>query len=440
LFFIVIGIVPDFIFFMAPSGGYPLSGRMGHTISVLHMSSKKLKSIINEDKNYLFQNYGNRQPVCFVKGDGCYLYDQDNKKYIDFFAGIAVSIVGYGNRELTKSLQRQVGNLMHSSNHYYNREQNEAGKLLAEVSFPGKTLFANSGTEASEAAIKLARRYGLSLGKDRYHIITFTNSFHGRTYGGMTATAQKKIHEGFGPLVPGFKYLPFNDIKSFAKEMKKNRTVCAVMMELIQGEGGIQIAGRDFVREVFRLCNKNNVLTIVDEVQTGIGRTGTMFCYQHYGVVPDIITMAKGLAGGVPVGAIHAKNFLPEFFPKGSHGSTFGGNHLACAGVSAVLRQVKSKRFLDNVNAVSKYFFEALNELKKKVDFIKEVRGMGLHIGIELTRPGAGLVSAALSRGLVVNCTADKVIRIMPPLNISLKTAREGMKILERLFLDERQQ
>jgi len=406
----------------------------------LNMSSKKLKSVINDDKNFLFQNYGNRQPVCFVKGDGCHLYDQDNKKYIDFFAGIAVSIVGYGNRELTRALQRQVENLMHTSNHFYNREQNEAGKLLNEVSFPGKTLFVNSGTEASEAAIKLARRYGLSLARDRYHIITFTNSFHGRTFGGMTATAQKKIHEGFGPLVPGFKYLPFNDIKSFAKEMKKNRTVCAVMMELIQGEGGIEIAGRDFVREVFHLCNKNNVLTIVDEVQTGIGRTGTMFCYQHYGVVPDIITMAKGLAGGVPVGAIHAKNFLPEFLPKGSHGSTFGGNHLACAGVAAVLRQVKKKRFLENVNAVSGYFFEALNELKKKVDFIKEVRGMGLHIGIELTRPGASLVPAALSRGLVINCTADKVIRIMPPLTISLKTAREGMKILERQFLDERQQ
>jgi acetylornithine/N-succinyldiaminopimelate aminotransferase len=409
-------------------------------IGILIMSSKKLKRIINDDKNYLFQNYGDRQPVCFVRGEDCYLYDQDNKKYIDFFSGIAVSIIGYGNRAFTRAMHRQIDSLIHTSNHFYSREQNEAGKLLAEVSFPGKTLFVNSGTEASEAAIKLARRYGLSLGKERYHIITFTNSFHGRTFGGMTATAQKKIHEGFGPLVPGFKYLPFNDIKSFAKEMKKNKTVCAVMIELIQGEGGIQIADRDFVKEVFRICSKNNVLTIVDEVQTGLGRTGTMFCYQHYGVVPDIITMAKGLAGGVPVGAIHAKNFLPEFLPKGSHGSTFGGNHLACAGVASVLKQVKNMRFLDNVNAVSGYFFEALNELKKKVDFIKEVRGMGLHIGIELTRPGAALVTEALNRGLVINCTAERVIRIMPPLSISMKTARKGMKILERLFLDERQQ
>ncbi|HNW26970.1 MAG TPA: aspartate aminotransferase family protein [Spirochaetota bacterium] len=400
------------------------------------MGSAKLKKIIAEDKNHLFQNYGDRQKVCFVRGQNSYLYDQDNKKYVDFFSGIAVTSLGYGNRAFSKALHRQVDSIIHSSNHFYNREQNEAGRLLNEVSFPGKTLFVNSGTEASEAAIKLARRYGLSQGKDRYHIITFDNSFHGRTFGGMTATAQKKIHDGFGPLVPGFIYLPGNDIRAFEKEIKKNRGVCAVMIELIQGEGGIQIADRGYVKELFRLCNKKGILTIVDEVQTGIGRTGTMFAYQQFGVVPDIITMAKGLAGGIPVGAIHAKNFLPEFLPKGTHGSTFGGNHLACAGVAAVLKQVRGKAFLANVNAVSAYFFDALNGLKKKVDFIKEVRGMGLHIGVELAMPGASLVPRALEMGLVINCTADRVIRIMPPLNITLKTAREGMKILERLFTE----
>ncbi len=400
------------------------------------MSSKKLKKIMAEDKNNLFQNYGDRLGVCFVRGENSYLYDQDNKKYVDFFSGIAVTSLGYGNRAFTKALHRQIDSLIHTSNWFYNREQTEAARLLNEVSFPGKTLFVNSGTEASEAAIKLARRYGLSHGKDRYQIITFDNSFHGRTFGGMSATAQKKIHEGFGPLVPGFVYLPGNDIKAFEREIKKNRNVCAVMIELIQGEGGIQIARKEFVKELFRLCNKNGILTIVDEVQTGIGRTGAMFAYQHFGVVPDIITMAKGLAGGVPVGAIHAKNFLPEFFPKGTHGSTFGGNHLACAAVAAVLKQVRGKAFLGNVNAVSAYFFDALNGLKKKTDFIKEVRGMGLHIGVELTMPGASLVPRALEMGLVINCTADKVIRIMPPLNITLKTAREGMKILERLFIE----
>ncbi|OHD65435.1 MAG: hypothetical protein A2176_06120 [Spirochaetes bacterium RBG_13_51_14] len=393
---------------------------------------------MTDDKNYLFQNYGDRLPVCFVRGNTCFLYDQDGKKYIDFFSGIAVTSVGYGNRLLLRALHRQIDSLIHTSNWFYNREQNEAAKQLAEASFPGKTLFVNSGTEATEAAIKLARRYGLNQDQDRYQIVSFTNSFHGRTFGGMSATAQKKIHDGFGPLVPGFIYLPYNDATAFAKEVKKNRNICAIIIELIQGEGGIVIADHAFVKEVFRICSKNNILTIVDEVQTGIGRTGTLFAYQHYGIVPDIITLAKGLGGGIPVGAIHAKNFLPEFFPKGVHGSTFGGNHLACAAVAAVLKQVQNKSFLDNIKKVSAYFLERLNEIKQDVAFIKEVRGMGLHIGIELSIPGAPMVSKALARGLVINCTAEKVIRIMPPLTISLNTAQAGMKILETILMEER--
>ncbi|TFH41408.1 MAG: aspartate aminotransferase family protein [Chrysiogenales bacterium] len=398
------------------------------------MSSAKLKKIISDDKSYLFQNYGERLPVCFVRGDNGHLYDQDNRKYVDFFSGIAVSSVGYGNRALVKALQRQAENLVHSSNWFYNREQNEAARLLAGASFPGKTLFVNSGTEANEAAIKLARRYGMSRSRERYQIASFTNSFHGRTFGGMSATAQKKIYEGFGPLVPGFRHLPYNDSAAFSREAKKNRALCAVMIELIQGEGGIVTADRDFVREVFRVCNKNEILTIVDEVQTGIGRTGAMFAYQHYDVVPDIITVAKGLGGGVPVGAIHAKNFLPEFFPRGTHGTTFGGNHLACAAAAAVLKQVARKGFLDNVKRVSGYFFESIEALKPRHGFIKNVRGMGLHIGIEIDRPAAEMVKRALEMGLIINCTAERVIRIMPPLNISLQTAKAGMKILERLF------
>jgi len=402
------------------------------------METKKLKKIISDDKSYLFQNYGDRLPVCFVRGSNCFLYDQDNKKYIDFFSGIAVSSVGYSNYRYQKALHRQIDSLIHTSNWYYNREQNEAARLLTELSFPGKSLFVNSGTEANEAAIKLSRRFGLAHHKGKYEIMTFTNSFHGRTYGGMSATAQEKIHDGFGPLVPGFKYLPFNDIRSFAKELKKNKNICAVLVELIQGEGGIMIADPEFIREVFRICNKNAVLTIIDEVQTGIGRTGAMFAYQHFNVVPDIITLAKGLGGGLPVGAIHAKNFLVDFFPRGSHGSTFGGNHLACAAVTAVLKQVGSKRFLENVNRVGRFFLESLEKLKQTVDFITDIRGMGLHIGIELSMPGSALVSKALSRGLVINCTAEKVVRIMPPLIINLDTAKAGMKILNSVFLEAR--
>ncbi|HOD14223.1 MAG TPA: acetylornithine/succinylornithine family transaminase [Spirochaetota bacterium] len=404
------------------------------------MGSAKLKKIMADDKAHLFQNYGDRMPVCFVRGEDSCLFDQDNRKYIDFFSGIAVSSLGHRNRALSKALHRQVDSVLHTSNWYYNREQIEAAALLTAASFPGKTLFVNSGTEANEAAIKLARRYGLSQGKNKYRIISFTNSFHGRTYGGMSATAQKKIHDGFGPLLPGFTYLPFNDTKAFAKEMKKGRDICAVMIELIQGEGGIQIAEQDFVKEIFHLCGKNAVLTIVDEVQTGVGRTGVMFAYQHYGVVPDILTMAKGLGGGVPVGAIHAKNFLPEFFPRGVHGTTFGGNHLACAAVAAVLRQMAAKSFLRNTRAASAFILGELARMKKQFGFIKDVRGMGLHIGIELDRPGTPLVVRALEKGLVINCTADTVIRIMPPLNIPPTIAKAGMKILEGIFLEEKQQ
>jgi predicted acetylornithine/succinylornithine family transaminase len=404
---------------------------------VAAMTSKKLKKIIEDDKNHLFQNYGNRLPVCFVRGKDSYLFDQDNRKYIDFFSGIAVSNLGYGHKELIAALRRQVGTLIHTSNWYFNREQNEAAKLITQLSFPGKTLFVNSGAEANEAAIKLARAYGISQQKNRHRIITFTNSFHGRTFGSMSATAQAKIHSGFGPLVPGFIYLPFGDIKQLSRELKRNRKVCAVMLELIQGEGGIHLADKKYVKELFQLCRKRDVLVIIDEVQTGIGRTGKAFGYQHYGVVPDIITLAKGLAGGMPVGAIHAKNYLVPSLGRGTHGTTFGGNHVTCAAVCAVLQELKKKSLLGNVNRVSDYLFKRLCILKEKTGFIKEVRGMGLHIGIELDRPGAALVTRALEMGLVINCTAERVIRIMPPLNISLKTVKEGMAIFEKIFLEE---
>jgi acetylornithine/N-succinyldiaminopimelate aminotransferase len=401
------------------------------------MGSRKLNDIMSEDKKYLFQNYGDRLPVCFTRGKDCFLFDQDGKRYIDFFSGIAVSNLGYGNPLLRRSLHRQIDNLLHTSNWYYNKEQNEAAKLLAQLSFPGKTLFVNSGTEANEAAIKLARRYGIAHRKNRYEIVTFTNSFHGRTYGGMSATAQKKIHEGFGPLVPGFTYLPYNDAGKLRKTLRKNRNICAVMIELIQGEGGIVIADPAFVREIFDICGAKGILTIIDEVQTGIGRTGALFAFQQFNLSPDIITLAKGLGNGVPVGAIHAKDFLAAYLPRGSHGSTFGGNHLACAAVSAVLGQVGKKSFLANVNRVGGFFLDRLESFKRNVDFITEVRGMGLHIGIELTRPGADIVSRGLEKGLVINCTAERVIRIMPPLSITLETAGAGMKILESVFREQ---
>ena len=400
------------------------------------MASPKLTKIINDDKEFLFQNYGERLQASFVKGDGSYLYDQDNKKYIDFFSGIAVSSLGYSNPALHKAIHSQIDRgVIHTSNKFYNQEQIEAAKLISNTSFPGKSLFVNSGAEANETAIKLARRYGLSINKKKFKIITFTDSFHGRTFGAMSATAQPKIHEGFGPIVPGFIYAPFNNVKAIRKLLKKDKHIAAVMLELVQGEGGINVADGDFVKEIFDTCNQKGILTIIDEIQTGIGRTGLTYVYQHFNITPDILTLAKGLGGGIPIGAIHAKNYLSEYLPAGTHGTTFGGNHLACAAVIAVLSEIKKNTFISNVNTLSDHFFERLKKIKQKTGYIKSIRGLGLHIGIELAEDGNKLVDEALSEKLIINCTAGNVIRLMPPLNISMNAVVEGMNILEKLIL-----
>ncbi len=399
------------------------------------MTTAKLKKIISSDSEYLFQNYGTRQEVCFVRGEGSRLYDQDNREYIDFFSGIAVCNLGYGHAALSKALHRQVDTIIHTSNHYHNHEQIEAASLISDVAFPGKTLFCNSGTEANEAAIKLARRYGLSIDKDRYQVISFRNGFHGRTMGSMSATAQNKIHGGFGPLPRGFKYLPFNDIEAFKKELKKTKKTAAVILELIQGEGGIVLADKKFVKSIFDICRKRDILVIVDEVQTGIGRTGSAFAFQQYGISPDIITIAKGLGGGIPIGAMHAKNFLLEHLPAGSHGSTFGGNHLACAAAVVVLRELKKKSLYANIEKNSRLIMDRLENLKNNKSIIREVRGMGLHIGFEVTGDGPALVKEALKAGLVINCTAGNIIRIMPPLTIPASLVKKGMNILEEIIL-----
>jgi acetylornithine/N-succinyldiaminopimelate aminotransferase len=398
--------------------------------------SKKLRNIIREDKKYLFQNYGDRLPVSFVRGSDSYLFDQDGKRYIDFFSGIAVCNLGYNKPQFSRMLHKQLDRILHTSNWYFNPEQIEAAKLISQLSFPGKTLFVNSGTEANEAAIKLARRYGKSISSKRYQIISFKGSFHGRTYGGMSATGQEKTRKGFEPLVPGFKILPFNDISAFRKEIEKNGNVAAVITELIQGEGGINIAEKAFVDELLRICRKNNILTIIDEIQTGIGRTGKHFAYQHYNFKPDIITIAKGLGNGIPIGAIHTRDELATYLDRGSHGTTFGGNHLACAAAVSVLSELKKKRTMTNIKNIRNYLIAELKQIKERVSLIREIRGMGLHIGIELAEPGMDIVKIALENGLVINCTFERIIRIMPPLNISLKTAREGMNILKKIFLE----
>ncbi len=401
------------------------------------MASAKLTKIMQDDKKYLFQNYGDRLPACFIRGDGSYLFDQDGKRYIDLFSGIAVSALGYNHPKLTKAIHEQVDRLMHSSNHYYNREQIEAAKLISELTFAGKTLFVNSGTEASEAAIKLARRYGKAISPDRYEIVTFTECFHGRTFGAMSATAQAKIQKGFDPLVPGFKAFPFNEAGRVLDELSSNPKICAVMTELVQGEGGIVIADKGLVRKIADICKKKNILLIIDEVQTGVGRTGTFCAYQQYGIEPDIITFAKGIAGGIPMGALHTRDHIAPHLEKGSHGTTFGGNHLASAAAVAVLKEFKSGKLLATVRKNGEYIINYVNKMRTRTDLITDVRGLGLHIGIELSKPGLEIVKKALAQGLIINCTSDKVIRIMPPLNAPLSVIKEGLVILEKLLLEE---
>ncbi len=403
------------------------------------MISKKLKKIIDLDKHHLYQNYGDRQEVCFVKGEGSLLYDQDGRQYIDLFAGIAVQNLGHGNKAVLKALHSQLDKIVHTSNHYYNIEQIEAARLLSQLSFPGKTLFVNSGTEANEAAIKLARRYGLSTSDKRYEIVTFQSSFHGRTLGSMTATGQSKIHSGFGPLPGGFRYLPYNDIKAFKKAVDKSKKTAAVMLELVQGEGGIIPAEHGFVAEIFDICTRNGILTIVDEVQTGIGRTGKPFAYQNYGILPDVITLAKGLGGGIPVGAIHTKSFLTDYFGKGVHGSTFGGNHLAAASAHAVLKEISRPALLNNAQKISSLIFDELTRIKDRTGLIKEIRGMGLLIGASVKTDGANIVKKALESGLVINCTAGDVIRFAPALNIAPSLVKKGLTIFEKILTQEEQ-
>lgn len=400
------------------------------------MVSSKLKKIIEDDSNFLYQNYGKRQEVCFVKGKGSFLYDQDGKQYIDLFSGVAVSNLGHSHPAINAALAKQSKNILHSSNHYYNKEQIETAKLISELAFTGNTLFVNTGTEANEAAIKLARKYGLAHSKNKIEILSFYNSFHGRTFGSMTATGQKKIHEGFGPLPKGFKHIPYNDIKAFKKTARKGKTA-AVIVELLQGEGGVIRAKKEFIAEMFDICQKYDILTIVDEVQTGVGRTGLPFAFQHYGITPDIITLAKGLGGGLPLGAMHTKNFLLPYFPKGVHGTTFGGNHLSCALASVVLAELKKANFFKEVNKISDYIFERLHKIQFKTNLIREARGLGLLIGIEINVDAQRIVKKALELGLIINCTSEKVIRLAPALNIKMKEIETGMNILENILLGE---
>ncbi len=374
---------------------------------------------------YVIANYGRLGRV-IVKGQGCYLWDADGNKILDMFPGWAVSGIGHCHPKVVEAIRRQAGELLHIDNTFYSEPQGLLAKLLSERAFGGKCFFCNSGAEANEAAMKLAR---LATDEGKYKFITAEGSFHGRTFATVTATAQPKYHEGFLPLLPGFVYVPFNDID--ALEAAFSDEVCAVMVEPIQGEGGINVATEQYLEAIRRLCDENGALMILDEVQSGIGRTGKWFAYQHFDVEPDIITMAKALGGGVAIGAMMATEEVAAKLVPGKHASTFGGNCLACAAGVATIEAIEEGNLLENAVRMGEYTQEKLRQLRDKHPIIDHVRGTGLMIGIQLKGPGGAIVDKCLEKGLRINCTTGTVLRFMPAMIVTKEQIDEAVGILD---------
>ncbi|MFI5295471.1 MAG: acetylornithine transaminase [Thermodesulfovibrionales bacterium] len=390
-----------------------------------------VRKLLEESGQYIMNTY-NRFPIVLRKGRGMKVWGSDGKEYLDFVSGIAVNCLGHCHPKVVVAIQKQAQRLIHVSNYYHIEPQIKLAKLLVENSFADKVFFCNSGAEANEAAIKLARRYFREqVGANRFEVITAFNSFHGRTIATISATGQAKIRAGFEPLAPGFKHVEFNDVDAVDKAITKE--TCAVLIEPIQGEGGVKIPDPDYLRDLRELCDRHGILLILDEVQTGIGRTGKLFAYEHFGIEPDIITLAKGLGGGVPIGAMLATDKVASGFQPGTHASTFGGNPLVCAAAAVTMEVLLEDGFiLDQCRRMGKYLKKRLEEMKKEFpSVIAEVRGMGLLIGMELTRDGMPIVKACMDRGLLINCTAGNILRFMPPLIVTEKEIDHLIDVLE---------
>jgi acetylornithine/N-succinyldiaminopimelate aminotransferase len=374
--------------------------------------------IIKDGQSYLMNTYS-RQPLVLVKGRGTKVYDSDGREYLDFVAGVAVNNLGHCHPKVVVALQKQAQRLMHVSNHFHIEAQVNLAKELVKNSFADKAFFCNSGAEAIEAAIKLSRRYSRDvLKKDRYEIITCFGSFHGRTYGAVSATAQEKFHQGFEPMVPVFRYVPFNNLTAIEDAI--NERTCAILVEPVQGEGGVNIPAPGYLQALRELCDRHQLLLVLDEIQTGMGRTGRLFAYEHEGVTPDIMALAKGLGSGMPIGVLLATDKAAQAFVPGTHGSTFGGNPLACAaGLASLDALLEDNIIVQNVEALGKHFVKGLESLKSRYAFIKDVRGKGLLIGMELDFEGKEIVTECLKQGFLINCTVNTVLRFMPPLIIS---------------------
>ncbi len=391
------------------------------------------EEIILDSDRYIMNTY-KRIPIVLVKGRGSRLYDADGREYIDFVSGIAVTNLGHCYPPVTVAFQKQAQKLSHVSNLYYSQPQTKLAQKLINHSCMDKVFFCNSGAEANEAAIKLARRYAQSKNQsEKVEFITLEHSFHGRTMATLSATGQEKVKKGFYPLFPGFVHIPFNDINALAKAI--NPSTLAVMVEPIQGEGGINFPKEGYLSKLKEICKKNDILLIFDEIQTGIGRTGTFFAYEQFNVLPDILTLAKGLGGGLPIGAMLARKEIAAAFEPGQHASTFGGNPVVCASALATIETIlEDGFFLDNCRRMGNYFMKGLRELQSRCPAIKEVRGMGLLIGVDISLDGREVVKACLEEGFLINCTADKTLRFLPPFIITMEEIDLLLSILEKIL------
>jgi predicted acetylornithine/succinylornithine family transaminase len=367
-------------------------------------------------------------PIAFARGHGAYLYDGDGNRYLDFFCGLAVTSLGHGNPRVVRAIKEQAEKLTHVSNVFHTEPTARLVERLAGRFGEGKVFLGNSGAEANEAAIKLARRWG----NGRFEILTALGSFHGRTLATLTATGQERYHQGFQPLMPGFRLVPFDDIAALDRA-RRDETV-AVMVEPIQGEGGVVVPRADYLKRMRDWCDRNKLLLILDEVQTGVGRTGRFFAYEHAGIKPDIVTLAKALGGGIPIGAMIARPEVASSFTPGSHGSTFGGNPVACAAALAVIDALEQDGVLDNASSVGGYLLERLGKFARSCDRIVEVRGLGMIIGVVLKHDVRPIVEECVKQRLLVNGTAGNVLRLLPPLNLTREEADTGLAIIENAF------
>ncbi|MFZ2418725.1 MAG: acetylornithine transaminase [Smithellaceae bacterium] len=393
------------------------------------MNEKKIMALAD---HHIMNTY-RRIPIALTKGEGARVWDAGGKEYLDFVAGIAVCNLGHSHPKVVKALKKQAKDLMHVSNLYYTKPQAEVAAILTKHSFADKVFFCNSGAEANEAAIKLARKYAHeNLGADQYELITMKDSFHGRTMATITATGQEKFQFGFTPLLDGFTYVPFND--PAALEAAISPKTCGVMLEPIQGEGGVIIPDAQYLAKVREICDRHRILMIVDEVQTGMGRTGKLFAYEHSDIQPDIMTLAKALGNGFPVGAMLATNQVAGAFAPGNHASTFGGNLLAMAAAKATLKTMLDEGVPDHCQKMGGYFLARLQDLKEKHAIISNVRGRGLMLACALTIEGADIVKACQERGLLINCTGGKTLRFVPPLIITEKDVDEAVSILDQVM------